>query len=172
MSSASHPNPPCQELEDSTSDYITVIDSVAGSASAISTPPEAARREERSKRFAVAQTFARIPLFWKFQLAGAAVHAIVSMPLKLVTFEPLRSAVSEASGGAVVIVTNSGRWIEPPPRREPGDASGFGLESLRRRLALLYGAAHRFKVLAGNEEVMIRIQLPTAPPSPYSAEFI
>jgi hypothetical protein len=66
-----------------------------------------------------------------------------------------------ADGRTTIEVANSGRWIEPPPSREAGDASGVGLESLKRRLALLYPEAHRFEVVSLPDEVAVRIELRT-----------
>lgn len=75
---------------------------------------------------------------------------------------PLRVRVdvrTGASGRVTIEVANSGRWIEPPSQRAAGDASGVGLESLKRRLALLYPEAHRFDIVKSADEVAVRIEL-------------
>ena len=80
---------------------------------------------------------------------------------------PLRLRIAiyaEAGGGAVLEVSNSGRWIDAPARREAGDASGVGLESLRRRLTLLYKDTHRFDIVSDPDQVVVRITVPPASP--------
>jgi LytS/YehU family sensor histidine kinase len=75
---------------------------------------------------------------------------------------PLRLRVdvrAGTDGRTTIEVANSGRWIEPPVTRSVGDASGVGLESLQRRLALLYPETHKFDVVSSPEEVAIRIEL-------------
>ncbi len=92
---------------------------------------------------------------------NAVKHGLKSSP------PPLRIRVrvsAVAGGGADVEVANSGRWIEPPVERDPREASGAGLELLRRRLQLIYAGAHGFEVDARDDEVSIRMHLP--PPSP------
>jgi LytS/YehU family sensor histidine kinase len=75
---------------------------------------------------------------------------------------PLRVRVgvqAEEDGRITIEVASSGRWIEPPLTRDIGDASGVGLESLRRRLTLLHPEAHRFDVVSSADEVAILIEL-------------
>ena len=75
---------------------------------------------------------------------------------------PLRLRVdvrAGTDGRTTIEVANSGRWIEPPVTRGAGDASGVGLESLKRTLSLLYPETHKFDVMSSPEEVAIRIEL-------------
>jgi len=92
-------------------------------------------------------------------IENAVKHGVKSSPIPLKLRIHVRSA---SNGGAIVEVANSGRWIEPPVSRDAGDASGFGLESLKRRLTLVYAATHRFEISAGQNQVLIRIQVPPA----------
>ncbi len=99
-------------------------------------------------------------------IENAVKHGNKSSPL------PLRLRLNiriVADGDVMVEVANSGRWIEPPAHREPGDAGGVGLESLARRLALLYPGRHRFDISKTGEEVVVRIQLPAAAASPIAS---
>ena len=92
-------------------------------------------------------------------IENAVKHGYKSSPA------PLRLAIdirSKPDGGAVIDVTNSGRWVVPPAQRQEGDASGHGLESVKRRLALIYPDAHRFELLTAGEQVSVRIHLPSA----------
>lgn len=89
-------------------------------------------------------------------IENAVKHGYKSSPVPLT----VRISIRADNGGAIVEVANSGRWIEPPAVREPDDASGVGLESLQRRLALLYPASHRFEIAKGGDEVSVRIHLP------------
>lgn len=93
---------------------------------------------------------------------NAVKHGYKSSPL------PLRIRVHVTAvpgGGAEMVVANTGRWIEPPVRREPGEASGAGLELVKRRLELLYRGTHRFQIDTDGDEVSVRIRLPEPAPS-------
>jgi two-component system, LytTR family, sensor kinase len=93
---------------------------------------------------------------------NAVKHGLKSSPL------PLRIRVhvtSAPEGGADVEVANTGRWIEPPAERPRGDASGAGLELVRRRLELLYAGTHGFHIDAKEHEVAIRLRLPVPSPA-------
>ena len=88
---------------------------------------------------------------------NAVKHGYKSSP------KPLRIRVrvtAAPEGGADVEVANSGRWIEPPLRREAGDAGGAGLELLKKRLQLLYNGTHRFEIAAQDDEVSVRVHVP------------
>lgn len=71
----------------------------------------------------------------------------------------LRLVVRKESNTAQIEIANSGRWIEPPkiPR---DDAGGAGLDNVRRRLALLYGKAHRLEIGEREGWVVAEITLP------------
>jgi LytS/YehU family sensor histidine kinase len=104
----------------------------------------------------------RIPapgIFLQPLIENAVKHGYRSSPA------PLRLRVNirvDASGGAEIEVANSGRWIDPPRERAANDAGGHGLESIRRRLALLYPGTHEFALSTAGEQVSIRIHLPPA----------
>lgn len=90
---------------------------------------------------------------------NAIKHGYKVSPLPL----RLRIAIhAKAGGGATLEVANSGRWIQAPVKREAGDAGGVGLESLRRRLSLLYKDTHGFDVVTGPDDVVVRITVPPA----------
>jgi hypothetical protein len=92
---------------------------------------------------------------------NAIKHGYKASPLPL----RLRIAIHrEADGGAMLEVANSGRWVDAPARREAGDASGVGLDSLRRRLTLLYKDTHRFDIVTDPDQVLVRITVPPASP--------
>jgi signal transduction histidine kinase len=79
---------------------------------------------------------------------------------------PLRVRVdvrADGAAGAIIEVANTGRWIDRPLPRPDGDASGVGLESLRRRLDLLYDGSHEFEISADESRVVVRIRLPATP---------
>ena len=94
-------------------------------------------------------------------IENAVKHGYKTSPV------PLRLRVdirSHPAGGAVIEVTNSGRWIEPPAERRADDAAGHGLESVKRRLALMYPNTHRFEPMTTGDQVSIRIHLPAGSP--------
>jgi sensor histidine kinase YesM len=94
-------------------------------------------------------------------IENAVKHGYKTSPV------PLRLRVdirSHPAGGAVIEVTNSGRWIEPSAERRADDAAGHGLESVKRRLALMYPNTHRFESTTSSDQVSIRIHLPAASP--------
>lgn len=79
---------------------------------------------------------------------------------------PLRVRVDirvDSVHGTTIEVANSGRWLDPPATRAAGDASGVGLETLKRRLDLLYPNAHRFAITTDADEVIVRIGLAAVP---------
>lgn len=90
-------------------------------------------------------------------IENAVKHGYKSSPL------PLRLRINVASaavGGAAIEVANSGRWIDPPLNRSPDDASGVGLASLQRRLALVYPDTHTFAIVRAPGEVQVRVSVP------------
>jgi LytS/YehU family sensor histidine kinase len=99
------------------------------------------------------------------QVPGVMLQPLIENAVKhgyKTTAIPLRLRVrveAGADGTTTIDVANSGHWIEPPPQRASGDPSGVGLESLKRRLALLCAGAHRFDIRSAGGEVIIRIQL-------------
>ena len=89
-------------------------------------------------------------------IENAVKHGFKTSPIPL----RLRVEVRAGADGRVTIeVAISGRWLEPPADRAAGDASGVGLDSLKRRLALLYPEAHQFEIVSKPDEVAIRIEL-------------
>jgi len=66
-------------------------------------------------------------------------------------------------GGAIVEVSNSGKWIEPSAKRSRERTGGQGLSVLRRRLELLYPGNHSLDIShpEGEEKVTVRIRLPS-----------
>ncbi|MGJ8642421.1 MAG: sensor histidine kinase [Luteolibacter sp.] len=75
----------------------------------------------------------------------------------------LRLNIAPATGGgALVEVSNSGKWIEPSGESNRKRTGGQGLSVLRRRLNLLYPGEHSIEILHPKEEekVTIRIHLP------------
>jgi LytS/YehU family sensor histidine kinase len=90
-------------------------------------------------------------------IENAVKHGYKSSPLPL----RLRVSVESATvGGAAIEVANSGRWIDPPLHRPPDDASGVGLASLQRRLALFYPDTHTFEILRVADGVRVRVSVP------------
>lgn len=65
-------------------------------------------------------------------------------------------------GGAIVEVSNSGKWIDPSPAPNQEGTGGQGLSVLKRRLNLLYQGEHSIEILhpETEEKVSIRIHLP------------
>ena len=64
-----------------------------------------------------------------------------------------------AGGMLRIEVGNTGVWREAAPA---ADHQGFGLESIRTRLQLLYPANHRFDIAHGNGWVNVTIEMPRA----------
>ena len=95
-------------------------------------------------------------------IENAVKHGYTSSPIPLRLRVVIRASVD---GGGVIEVANSGRWVEPRAERASGDASGFGLDSVTRRLQLLYPRAHRFEIDTGRDEVSVRIHLSPAAPA-------
>jgi two-component system, LytTR family, sensor kinase len=69
---------------------------------------------------------------------------------------------AELDSGAVVEVSNTGKWIEPSWKRSRRDPGGQGLTVLRRRLELLYPGNHSIEITHPETEgrVTVRIHLP------------
>lgn len=72
--------------------------------------------------------------------------------------------------GAIVEVSNSGKWSQPVAKHSGRDTGGQGLSVLRRRLELLYPGNHSLEIFhpegEGNVTVRIRLPFPTQlPPS-------
>ncbi len=57
-----------------------------------------------------------------------------------------------------ITVSNTGHWIEPRGRRADG-TGGSGLDTLRRRLALLYPGKHDLKIKSEADQVTVTIRL-------------
>jgi LytS/YehU family sensor histidine kinase len=64
------------------------------------------------------------------------------------------------SGRIRMEVSNTGRWMEPDPRRKLG---GVGLSNLRQRLALIYPGRHSFGTAEENGWVTASIEIPFSP---------
>jgi hypothetical protein len=60
-------------------------------------------------------------------------------------------------GALVIVVANTGTWLEPDATRP--DSTGIGLENLRQRLRRYYPAAHTFTTEAGDGWVIARLIL-------------
>jgi two-component system LytT family sensor kinase len=92
-------------------------------------------------------------------IENAVKHGYRSSPVPLRLTIDIRST---PAGGAAIEVTNSGRWVEPARGRNADTVSGYGVESVKRRLALVYPDAHRFDLTTTGEQVSVRIVLPAA----------
>jgi LytS/YehU family sensor histidine kinase len=118
------------------------------------------------------------------EVDGRVDESVRSLPVPVVLLQPLvENAVKHGykssptplrirvhvtaveGGGADVEVANTGRWVEPPVERDPRDASGAGLELVRRRLELIYADKHRFHIDTPEGEVSIRLHLPQPAPA-------
>jgi len=64
------------------------------------------------------------------------------------------------SGRIRMEVSNTGRWMEPDPRRKIG---GVGLSNLRQRLALIYPGRHSFGTAEENGWVTASLEIPFSP---------
>lgn len=71
-------------------------------------------------------------------------------------------ARSPAEGRIEVEVSNTGNWIEPRGRR-PDGTGGSGLETLRRRLSLLYPGKHDIQIKKEPGRVTVLIHLEPSP---------
>lgn len=90
-------------------------------------------------------------------IENAVKHGYKSSPVPLRLTIDIRST---SEGGAAIEVTNSGQWVEPVHGRHADTSSGYGVESVKRRLALVYPDAHRFDLTTTGEQVSVRIVLP------------
>lgn len=112
------------------------------------------------------------PELREMPVPGIFLQPLVENALKfghLTSSTPLRLKLhvsKSAGGGAVIEVTNSGRWVEPRADRDGRDPGGNGLDLTRRRLELLYPGKHSFDILpdASREHVTVRIHLSPSPP--------
>lgn len=77
---------------------------------------------------------------------------------------PLRIRVTAAVAGRelVVVVENTGRWLEPGEGRDL-PSTGIGLTNLRRRLTLLCGPQAGLTVLPTGDGVRVEVRLPHVP---------
>ncbi len=111
------------------------------------------------------------PQFREMKVPGIFLQPLVENALKYghktsPTPLILRLHIAAApGGGAIVEVSNSGKWIEPSPVRSSEGTGGHGLQLLKRRLELLYPGEHSIAILhpEGEEKVSIRIHLPFQP---------
>jgi hypothetical protein len=73
---------------------------------------------------------------------------------------PLRISIEVwvVSGELVIVIENTGRWLDP----SPGETAGLSLDNLRRRLKLLYDQLARFKVTTPEGCVRIEVRVPVA----------
>jgi LytS/YehU family sensor histidine kinase len=97
---------------------------------------------------------ARVPGFFLQPLVENAVkHGLAGNAgaMKLV----IRAARSDTM--VRIEVGNTGAWIE---RSRPGEAQGFGLESIRQRLQILFPGRHRFEIDRGETWVNVAIEVP------------
>ena len=71
---------------------------------------------------------------------------------------PLRLTISACieAGEMVILVANSGRWMESGS----SNGTGIGLANLRKRLELLYCGTARLEVSAGGSRVEVRVRFP------------
>lgn len=67
-------------------------------------------------------------------------------------------------GDAQIEVSNTGRWIKPGTIRGHDAGSGIALETLQRRLQILYGDQHRFGIIRSADSVRVHIRLSRKPP--------
>jgi len=88
---------------------------------------------------------------------NAIKHGFITSPRAL----RLKIEVSVVGAELRAVVENSGRWIEPLVPAVPGIQ--IGLNNLKRRLALIYGARARVERVALPEAVRFIITLPVEP---------
>jgi len=99
------------------------------------------------------------------RLPGFLIHPLVENAVKygLETSErPLRVRVAVARDGDAldVLVTNSGRWVDPSgPSGHGGNGTGTGLRNLRARLAHLYPEHHALTVGEHAEGVRAHLRI-------------
>jgi len=68
------------------------------------------------------------------------------------------SARRPQDGWVEIEVANSGEWIQPRGRRADG-TGGLGLETLRRRLELLYPERHELRILKESNRVTVSLRI-------------
>ncbi len=70
----------------------------------------------------------------------------------------------DGNNGAVVEVTNSGKWSAENPEQDGEGTGGQGLSVLRRRLELLYPGRHSLEILACDSEGTVTVRILLEPP--------
>ena len=70
----------------------------------------------------------------------------------------MRIAAETGPHALRIEVSNSGRWIPQRPWT-PNQASGSGLDNLRRRLEAIYPSAHRFEIGEKGGEVVALVEI-------------
>lgn len=106
---------------------------------------------------------------------GIFLQPLVENALKyghLTSPTPLRlklHVTTAADGGAIIEVTNSGRWIEAPATRSGRDPGGNGLSLTRRRLELLYPGNHSLEIQPDPPRDEVRVRIHLTHPSPVHA---
>lgn len=80
---------------------------------------------------------------------------------------PLRVRVTAqvVGGELVVVVENTGAWLDRVPGEKARDSTGIGLGNLRRRLELLCGPAAKLGTNSGGGLVRLEVRLPYTPPT-------
>lgn len=114
------------------------------------------------------------PEFREMKVPGIFLQPLIENALKyghMTSPTPLSLRLNIAAapgGGALIEVSNSGKWIEPSTGSNRKSTGGQGLSVLKRRLGLLYPAGHSVEILHPEKEqkVTIRIHLPFEPQTP------
>jgi two-component system, LytTR family, sensor kinase len=109
-------------------------------------------------------TFETTPEALATQVPGFFLQPLVENAVKhglQTSAGPMRILVRAActNGTLRIEVGNTGEWRNPAPQ---AGSHGFGLESIRGRLALLYASHHRFDIEHGNGWVNVTIEVPRA----------
>jgi sensor histidine kinase YesM len=96
---------------------------------------------------------------------GALVQPLLENAIKYgqcTSPPPLRVTICaqmRADGGLLLVVENSGHWVEPGR----SGSTGIGLANLRRRLELLYGDRAMLSIETTAHRVCVRVELPLEP---------
>lgn len=80
---------------------------------------------------------------------------------------PLRVRVTARVVGSevIVVVENTGTWLDRAPGEKARDSTGIGLGNLRRRLELLCGPTAKLSTNSGGGLVRLEVRLPHVPPA-------